>query len=175
MQKLLKEVKKDRELAQAVIGEGPPPILYLNCRGKDISSPRQFANAIRELVAEDAALKNWLQAIKLKFPNIDVDLGKLFEPADDKAPMASIIDSLTKFLEATRPLSYKPVIVIDEANVLLDWHDDPDRTQLKALLRFFVKTTKEDHMGHFVLASSDPFLIDFLEKGKSRKCLLALM
>ena len=56
----------------------------------------------------------------------------------------------------------------------MDWHDDPGRTQLKALLRFFVMTTKEDHLGHFVLASSELFVIDFLEKGKLRKCLLAM-
>ncbi|KAG7672243.1 putative ATP-binding protein [Nannochloris sp. 'desiccata'] len=162
--KLLQEVKKDRELAQAVIGEGPPPILYLNCRGKDISSPQQFANAIRELVIGDAVLKNWWAGIKLKFPGFELDLEKIFEPAAGKRPMESIIASLTTFLEATRPLPYKPVIIIDEANVLLDWHDDPGHTQLKALLRFFVKTTKEDHLGHFVLASSESFVIDFLEK-----------
>ena len=171
MQKLLQEAKKDRELGQAVIGEGPPPILHLNCRKKDISSPQQFANAIRELVTTDTAFGKWWKAVKIKFPYIQVDLGTLFGPADDPAPpMASIIASLTTFLEATRPLPYKPVIIIDEANVLLDWHDDPGRTQLKALLRFFVATTKEDHLGHFVLASSESFLIDFLEKGKQRKC-----
>jgi hypothetical protein len=87
--------------------------------------------------------------------------------------MASIIASLTTFLEATRPLPYKPVIIIDEANVMMDWDDDPGRKQLKYLLRFFVATTKEDHLGHIVLASSESFVIDFLEKGKLRKCLLA--
>ncbi|KAG7674196.1 hypothetical protein KSW81_006024 [Nannochloris sp. 'desiccata'] len=162
--KLLQEVKKDRELGQAVISEGPPPILYLNCRKKDISSPQQFANAIRELVTKDAAFGKWWQAFKLKLPNMEVDLGKLFGLADDTAPMESIIASLTKFLEAVRPMPYKPVIIIDEANVMMDWHDDPGHTQLKALLRFFVATTKEDHLGHFVLASSESFVIDFLEK-----------
>ncbi|KAG7674784.1 hypothetical protein KSW81_006204 [Nannochloris sp. 'desiccata'] len=103
MQKLLQQVKKDRELAQDVICEGPPPILYLDCRGKDISSPQQFANVIRELVAEDAALKNWLQAIKLNFPGTELDFENMFKPAADKARMASIIASLTKFLEAVRP------------------------------------------------------------------------
>ncbi|KAG7674181.1 hypothetical protein KSW81_006012 [Nannochloris sp. 'desiccata'] len=162
--KLLQEVKKDRELGQAVIGEGPPPILYLDCRGKDISSPQQFANAIRQLIIGDAGLKNWWAGIKLKFTGLELDLEKIFEPAAGNPPMESIIASLTTFLEATRPLPYKPVIIIDEANVLLDWHDDPGRRQLKALLRFFVRTTKQEHLGHFVLASSESFVIDFLEK-----------
>jgi hypothetical protein len=173
MQKLLQEVKKDRELAQAVIGEGPPPILYLDCRKKDISSPRQFANAIRELVTEDTAFGNWWKAVKLKFPYIQVDLGKLFGPTDDTAPMESIIASLTKFLEAVRPMPFKPVIIIDEANKLMRWSDDPGHKELKNLLDFFVRTTKQEHLGHFVLASSESFVIDFLEKGKLRKCLLA--
>ena len=174
MQKLLEKVKEDRESGQATIGEGPRPILYLNCRGKDISSPRQFASAIRQLVIEDAGLKNWCAGIKLKFPGFELDLEKIFKPAAGKPPMESIIDSLTTFLEATRPLPYKPVIIIDEANVIMKWSDDPDRKQLEALLRFFVATTKEDHLGHFVLASSESFVIDFLEKGKLTKCLLAM-
>ncbi|KAG7674180.1 putative Uncharacterized ATP-binding protein MJECL15 [Nannochloris sp. 'desiccata'] len=162
--KLLQEVKKDRELGQAVIGEGPPPILYLDCRGKDISSPQQFANAIRQLIIGDVGLKNWWAGIKIKLPGLELDLEKIFEQAAGKPPMESIIASLTTFLEATRPLPYKPVIIIDEANVLLDWHDDPGCRQLKALLRFFVRTTKQEHLGHFVLASSESFVIDFLEK-----------
>ncbi|KAG7670045.1 hypothetical protein KSW81_008183 [Nannochloris sp. 'desiccata'] len=95
--RLLEELKKDRELGQAVIGEGPPPILYLNC-------------------------------------------------------------------QAVRPMPYKPVIIIDESNKLMRWSDDPGRKQLRNLLDFFVKTTKEDHLGHFMLASSESFVIDFLEK-----------
>lgn len=104
MQRLLQEVKKDRELGQAVVGEGPPPILYLNCRKKDISSPKKFASAIRQLVIGDAGLKNWWAGIKLKFPGFVLDLEKIFEPAAGKPPMESIIASLTTFLEATRPL-----------------------------------------------------------------------
>ena len=175
MQKLLQEVKKDRELGQAVIGEGPPPILYLDCRGKDISSPQQFANAIRQLIIGDAGLKNWWAGIKLKFTGLELDLEKIFEPAAGNPPMESIIASLTTFLEATRPLPYKPVIIIDEANKLMRWSDDPDKKELKNLLDFFVRTTKQEHLGHFVLASSESFVIDFLEKGKLRKCLKLAM
>ena len=111
MQRLLQEVKKDREFNQDVKGEGPPPILYLNCRGKDITSPQQFANAIRELVIGDAGLKNWWAGMKVKLSGLELDLEKIFEPATGK-PMESIIASLTTFLEATRPLLYKPVILL---------------------------------------------------------------
>jgi Cdc6-like AAA superfamily ATPase len=181
LQRLLKEVKKYRELFQAAKGEGPPPVLYLNCRGKDVASPQGFANAIRELVNNDAGLQKWWEKLgeavegdKVKLPGYEKNLGNFFRPAADKAPMASIIDSLTTFLEATRPLPYKPVIVIDEANKLMRWSDDPGHRQLKDLLDFFVKITKEDHLGHVALASSESFVIDFLKNGKLRKCVLAM-
>jgi hypothetical protein len=81
MKRLLKEVKKDRDLSQAVIGEGPPPVLYLNCRGKNITSPQQFADAIRELVTKDAGLIDWWKGVEsfLRAINVgvspQVDLG----------------------------------------------------------------------------------------------------
>ena len=148
-------------------GEAPPPILYLNCRGNDITSPEGFASSIRQLVVGDDVFKNWWTGIKIKTPYGEADLGKMFAPAADK-PIQSIIDSLTILLKNTRQLPMKPVFIIDEANVLMDWNvqKDPDRTQLKALLRFFVQATKEDHLGHFVLASSESFVINFLENGK---------
>ena len=160
------------ESGQAVEGDGPP-ILYLDCRGKDITSPQGFANAIRELVTKDAGLQEWWKGIESVAkastvgPSVfQTDLGKLFAPAADKAPMASIIDSLTTFLEATRPLTYKPVIIIDEANVLMEWRGDPGHAQLKALLCFFVWVTKQEHLGHIVLASAEELLVDFLFFGK---------
>ena len=157
-------MKELRDAAQKIEGEGRPPVLY--CRGKDISSPTRFASAIRQLVVRDEVLKNWWTGIKAKVPYLEADLGKLFAPAADKPPMDSIIDSLTTFLEATRPLPYKPVIIIDEANKLIRWSDDSGHKELKNLLDFFVRTTKQEHLGHIVLASSESFVVDFLENGK---------
>ena len=49
--------------------------------------------------------------MKVKLSGLELDLEKIFEPATGK-PMESIIASLTTFLEATRPLLYKPVILL---------------------------------------------------------------
>ena len=159
-------------------GNAPPPILYLDCRGKDVASPQGFASAIRELVVEDAQAIDWWNVARnvvsaFKFtasldesPKAEVELGKLFAQAPGKTPMTSIIDSLTKFLEASRSLPMKPVFIIDEANKLMRWHDDPDHEQLRDLLDFLVQATKQNHLGHFVLASSESFVINFLENGK---------
>ena len=173
-------MKERRDAAQAteVTGNAPPPILYLDCRGKDVASPQGFASAIRELVVEDAQAIDWwkiardvVSAFKVKggpgeWPKAEVELAKLFAQAPDKTPMASIIDSLTIFLEASRSLPMKPVFIIDEANKLMRWHDDPDHEQLRDLLDFLVQATKQNHLGHFVLASSESFVINFLENGK---------
>ena len=126
------------------------------------------------MVKKDAGLQTWwnktVKSVKAGAAVIGagnkVELDVVFEPAPGKTPMASIIDSLNTFLEATRPLPDKPVIIIDEANAMMDWHDDPGHTQLKALLRFFVNMTKHKHLGHCVLASSESFVVDFLENGK---------
>ena len=166
-------MKELRDAAQTVKGNAPTPILYLDCRDKDVSSPQGIANAIRDMVNKDAGLEKWWKTVpkfwaagKVIVPGYQVKLADLFAPAPEKTPMASIIDSLTTFLEATRPLPYKPVIIIDEANKLMRWRDDPGHTQLRDLLDFFVNTTKHKHLGHCVLASSESFVVDFLENGK---------
>jgi hypothetical protein len=178
MQRIFRELKKVRDAARAQEGDGPPPLLFLNCRGKGFTSPLGVARVIRDLVIEDPLLEEWWKTVpnfwvagEVKVPGYQTDLKKLFELSADKTPVASIIDSLTIFFEATRPLPYKPVIIIDNAFVLMRWGEDPGNTQLKDLLNFFVKTAKEEHLGHIVLACSESFLVDFLEDSKLKRCL----
>ncbi|KAL4542072.1 hypothetical protein Ndes2437B_g06389 [Nannochloris sp. 'desiccata'] len=60
----------------------------------------------------------------------------------------------------------KPVIVIDEANNLMDWKElDPAEPQLESLLAFLVAISKQLNLVHVVLATSDYFLASWL-KGK---------
>ncbi|KAL4552341.1 hypothetical protein Ndes2526B_g06558 [Nannochloris sp. 'desiccata'] len=59
-----------------------------------------------------------------------------------------------------------PVIVIDEANNLMDWKElDPAEPQLESLLAFLVAISKQLNLVHVVLATSDYFLASWL-KGK---------
>ena len=46
-----------------------------------------------------------------------------------------------------------PVIVFDEANVLMGWDKHP--VELASMLRLFVQITKEDNRGHVLMATSD--------------------
>jgi hypothetical protein len=179
MQKIFKEARDRRNLALATQADGRPPILYVNCRRKAIYSPKAFARVIMDLLLENKLLEEWWKTVpslwvggEVKVPGYQADLKKLFEPAADKTPIASIIDSLTIFFEATRPLPYKPVIIIDEACSMLDWSEDPGFVQLKALLDFLVWATKKEHLGHIVLATLESFLVDWLEESKLWRCIL---
>jgi len=81
------------------------------------------------------------------------------------AGSAAAASSLQEFFEAFQVLAGKAkearkpgdpwlVIIIDEANALMDWED---KKSLKALLAFFVLVTKQEGLAHVVLATSDTF------------------
>jgi len=60
-----------------------------------------------------------------------------------------------------------PVIIIDEANALMEWKDTDT---LSALLKFFVYLTKQEQLAHVILATSDTFLTQWLESGAPTSC-----
>jgi hypothetical protein len=67
-----------------------------------------------------------------------------------------------------------PVIIIDEANALMEWKD---AETLSALLKFFVYLTKQEQLAHVILATSDTFLTQWLDSGAPRlwNCVVVLL
>jgi Cdc6-like AAA superfamily ATPase len=61
------------------------------------------------------------------------------------------------------PVPSPPVIVIDEANVLMNW-DASSKGDLETLIRFFVHMTKESRRCHVLLATSDSTFLVWLEQ-----------
>ncbi|KAL4516958.1 hypothetical protein Ndes2526A_g00552 [Nannochloris sp. 'desiccata'] len=59
--------------------------------------------------------------------------------------------------------STKPVIVIDEANALQLW-ESKDSVALKQFLEFLKRSCKQYHTAHVILASSEFFMISWLQK-----------
>jgi hypothetical protein len=57
-----------------------------------------------------------------------------------------------------------PVLVIDEANVLMRWKDEY-KAEMQALLSFFISISKAQRQSHVILASSDHSFLDWLSKG----------
>ena len=54
----------------------------------------------------------------------------------------------------------RPVIIIDELQALEDIYMDGQRELLKELFNFFVAITKESHLCHVIIASSDGYLMN---------------
>lgn len=57
-----------------------------------------------------------------------------------------------------------PVIVIDEANVLMGWDKYP--ADLDCLLNFFVQITKQENRSHVIMATSEYGYQGWMNKGR---------
>jgi len=78
----------------------------------------------------------------------------------------------TEFLDLTRK-GIKPVLIIDELQALdkvyLD--NDKDRQLITALFNFFVAMTKQSHLAHILIASSDGYFLNTIyNDSKLKKC-----
>ncbi|KAL4547496.1 hypothetical protein Ndes2526B_g06742 [Nannochloris sp. 'desiccata'] len=85
-----------------------------------------------------------------------------FFPEDKATDLMAVIDTYNFLLENIPPGQKKPIIVIDEANALTLWKRK-DAVALKQLLEFFKRSCKEIHTAHIVLATSEFFLVSWLE------------
>ena len=57
-----------------------------------------------------------------------------------------------------------PVIVIDEANVLMGWNKHP--VELASLLRYFVLVTKQEKRCHVLMATSEYGFQELMNNGE---------
>ena len=76
--------------------------------------------------------------------------------------------------ETLRAMVLPSFLAADEANVLTEWREEGGESQLRHLLRFFVAITKEQERAHVVLATSDSFLLEWLEQSRWRCCCMHL-
>ena len=72
--------------------------------------------------------------------------------------ISGVIEAYSSILRQ-RKSGTPPVLVIDEANVLMGWDSGKD---LDTLLRFFVHATKESKRSHVVLATSEYAVLHWL-------------
>ncbi len=90
-------------------------------------------------------------------------LGKRVDPF--KVMKAELLDLTRKGI--------KPVLIIDELQALQKVYigNDKDRQLIKALFNFFVAMTKQSHLAHVMIASSDGyFLSTVFNDSKLKKC-----
>ena len=77
---------------------------------------------------------------------------------------------MKKELEALNERGVKPIIIIDELQALQDIYVNGQRQLIKELFNFFVSITKENHLAHVIISSSDGFFIETIyEDSRLRK------
>jgi AAA+ ATPase superfamily predicted ATPase len=65
----------------------------------------------------------------------------------------------------------KPIIIIDELQALENIYLNGQRELIKELFNFFVAMTKESHLAHVIIASSDGYFVDTVyNDSKLKKC-----
>ncbi|KAG7671184.1 hypothetical protein KSW81_003323 [Nannochloris sp. 'desiccata'] len=175
--RLLKELLRQYE--QQNIG---PLFLYINSRKTPVRSPDEVSKAlvskldsrkierIKKSIGRNRFI-SLLTSLKIKvklssslpFFKSDLEAELAKELKEDEGKLKPTINKFDKILEALQPLPRKPVIVIDEANDLMDWKEpDPLQPELKQLLSFLVSISKEDRLAHVILGTSDYFLANWL-------------
>lgn len=88
---------------------------------------------------------------------------------EEPAPLQMIMKAYLKLVQDARGLHAHgkpwPVIIIDEANALMEWEN---KSALTALLKFFVYLTKQEQLAHVILVTSDTFLTQWLDVGAAQ-------
>jgi AAA+ ATPase superfamily predicted ATPase len=77
-----------------------------------------------------------------------------------------------EFLELNRK-GIKPILIIDELQALdkIYLDNDKDRQLIMALFNFFVAMTKQSHLAHIIIASSDGYFLNTVyNDSKLKKC-----
>ena len=100
---------------------------------------------------------------------VDLHFLKAELKKDPQTALRTITDAYLKLVKDAKQKRKEgdpwPVIIIDEANALMEWKD---AETLSALLKFFVYLTKQEQLAHVILATSDTFLTQWLESGAPR-------
>lgn len=167
--------------------QNSPNMSYINCRVFDASSPSGMAKALAKMALPSALSgvgATMLDALKSSYGIIAAILsavtdkqqtpfGELSIAGDrlnaafakltsDDMSISGVIEAYSSILRQ-RKSGTPPVLVIDEANVLMGWDSGKD---LDTLLRFFVQATKESKRAHVVLATSEYGFDHWLRKGE---------
>ncbi|KAG7667011.1 putative ATP-binding protein [Nannochloris sp. 'desiccata'] len=156
----------------------PPLILMIDSRLKAVTSPEEISKALCDAVVSESlmeraqstagAFAELLLSSTTVISTLGAEVGVQLENikdyfAKDEDNLAETLEKLDTLFENLKQLPNQPVIIIDEANKLMRWHElDPSRPNLEILLSFLTAVTKQDNLAHVVLATSDYFLASWL-------------
>jgi hypothetical protein len=139
-------------------------------------SPAAFSANLIKCTKNDWQLGNeWLLSVLPSLAKVTgsalgaevkVDFLRAELQTDPRTAFQTITDAYVKLVKGAKENRKAddpwPVIIIDEANALMEWKD---KESLNALLKFFVYLTKEEQLAHVILATSDTFMTQWLDSG----------
>ena len=135
-------------------------IKYLNLRGKLITSYRSFLEAL--IVPEEVYEETIETNVNLTLGLISLESRKIEQIKERKR---NLFDVLTEEIEKESRKKKKPILIIDEIQKLRDVYienGNGERELLKEFLNFCVRLTKETHLCHVVILTSNTVFIEKL-------------
>ncbi|KAG7670933.1 hypothetical protein KSW81_004363 [Nannochloris sp. 'desiccata'] len=178
------------ELIKILKEKEGPRMLHIDLRMHDTSSPALMAQqlhkqarklpnvlgmqCLRALASQLGPVSKLYALFNSKFDNtaileaavpgeqlVDAFMADVFPPYT-ATNLTAIIDAYNTTLDNLPPGQRKPVIVIDEANALQLWKVE-DSVALKQFLEFLKASCKQYHTAHVILASSEFFMLSWLD------------
>ncbi|XRO77092.1 ATP-binding protein [Methanocaldococcus sp. 10A] len=143
-------------------------VFYINFRRYLISEKREFIEAIfttkKEGVLEKIKSKSEVINLLIKgakvlsgVPIPEVEFNKLFEER-----INDVFQYLNDILLATKNSGKKPILILDELQMIKDVVLNGQNYLLKELFQFLVSLTKEQHLCHVFCLSSDSLFIEYI-------------
>ncbi|KAG7667441.1 hypothetical protein KSW81_004140 [Nannochloris sp. 'desiccata'] len=128
------------------LGQDPPPVIFINSRLVRVNGPEAISKALVDEVASQDNLLNLS-----KFPDlVQGILEQVSMVAGVKTPVGNVLFDLGE----------KPVIVIDEANNLMDWTEPgPSQPKIHVLGDVTEEEAREFVYGTAVGATIDPLFV----------------
>ena len=132
-------------------------VKYLNLRRKIIASYNSFLEAL--IVPEEIYKETVETNVKLSLGLISIDSRKI---ADIYERKRNLFDVLTDGIAKEKDKGKTAILIIDELQKLRDIYINGERELLKEFLNFCVSLTKETHLCHVVILTSNTVFIEKL-------------
>ena len=153
------------ELQQGKATKNKFNIRYYNLRKILIINYRDFLQTFFKLKVEGKGRKKSELEVNLKAFKISKETLK-----DIESKSIDPFEVLEKEIKKLNAKGIKPVIIIDELQALEGIYMNGQRELIKELFNFFVAMTKEAHLCHVIIGSSDGYFVERIyEESKLRK------
>ena len=127
-------------------------IKYINFRGLMVGSYDSFISSFFEESDEDEFSQNYKGSVNLGVIKLEASL---FQKIKEKK-----VNLFNELIEKLRKINKTKIIVIDEIQTLEDIYINGEKELLKEFLNFCVRLTKETHLSHVVILSSNTIFIN---------------